>query len=1442
MVATDDECSFGTPPTGSKDDMHSPSYYSASDGQEELSSEETDDTSRHPAEDVFGNGYLALESKLQAGLPLDNDDRFSDSRNGIPSYTSRGHYYYPKKGWKKYSGALQTLIPMRVHKSKNDSKVLPIDDLSLFSFVFYSWLTNLMWRTYKKGLQPDQVPACSPLECCDLNCQRIEYLWEAELESRGPEGARLQRVIWRFMRTRMLFALVLFIISLVAGFLGPTIFMRKLLEYAQKSDVLYSEGLLWLFGLFMMEVLRVLMFACMWTINYRTALRLRSGCLAMLYSKVMRLRNLGNKTVGEFINLFANDGSRIFEFVTYGPLIVGGPIVAIGGTIFIGCLLGPAALAGMATFVLFYPFQYLISRLTGYLRRKTIKVTDERVRFVNEILTCVKLIKLYAWEKPFAKSISEIRKQERKLLEKAAYVQSTSIAMAPTVPIIAAIVTFLAHIGAGNNLTPAEAFTVIGGYTAIRFTFAIIPYSISSIAELIPSIARMKSVLLMEDKQPFMVKPPEEDQAIFISQATLAWDIPQKTVKAKKKNKKVKKRKELKHYVSEEEKVNLKENTEMNNHTISTLFSIDLILRKGQLIGVCGSVGSGKSSLIAAILGQMRIVSGKIACQGKIAYAAQQAWILNATLKENIVFGSSYDSKRYYEAIYSCSLNQDIASLPAGDETEIGERGINVSGGQKQRISLARAVYSNRDIYLLDDPLSAVDAHVGKHIFDQCVRGVLRGKSILFVTHQLQYLSSCDSVLLMKGGQIAEHGTHEELLAKDGEYAALIRTFHTEDGSVTKSDENHSSQSFETEENSSQRGKQLLRRESSKISKKQVEQVNDNNHNIGKLMTEEKMNQGNIDCQSYLVYMKAGGGYIISFIVLISFIVNIGTTAFSSWWLSKWIHEGSGNTEIYDPVTNTSYISNSITDNPDLDLYQLVYGLSIILILVTSFIRSYLFMKATLRASSKLHDKLFTKIFYSPMRFFDTTPIGRIINLFARDMDEIDVRLPFVVETFLQNLWVILFSLLFVVLIFPWFLIPMAVLSIMFFFLYVIFRVAVRDLKRIENITRSPIYSHVNATIQGLATVHAYQKESEFIETFMTHMDNNTSPFFLFNCGMRWLALRLDLLVVSITVITGLFVVLTHGHVSPAYAGLAMAYAAQLTGLFQYTVRLCTETEARFTSVERIHGYIQSLETETTSVDYTVGSLSSWPSEGCIEFSKVSMRYRSGLPLVLKGLNFIIKPKEKIGIVGRTGSGKSSLGVVLFRLVELASGSIYIDGVDISKVGLEELRSKMSLIPQDPILFIGTVRYNLDPFSLYSDESIWQALEKTYMKEKILSLENKLLAPVVENGENFSVGERQLLCMARALLRNSKILLLDEATAAIDTETDAFIQTTIRQAFSECTILTIAHRLNTVLHCNRVMVLEDGEMREMDQPSVLLSHPNSMFSAMLAAAETTSNR
>uniref|UniRef100_A0A8C1VLR0 ATP-binding cassette, sub-family C (CFTR/MRP), member 12 n=1 Tax=Cyprinus carpio TaxID=7962 RepID=A0A8C1VLR0_CYPCA len=1158
----------------------------------------------------------------------------------------------------KYQQSLKTLIPFRFGSNSH-----PVDDAGFFSFTSFAWMSPMMWKLFRNRLDEDSL-FLSPHDGAHTNGERLQRLWDEEVAHVGLEKASLPAVVMRFQKTRFIVAFFVSVLFAFGAFVGPSILVNEILSYIEQpgsSTELRGIGLC--VALFVGEFSKAFFASLLWAVNLRTAVRVKGAFSMLAFKKIISLRSLTSISIGEFS----------------------------------------------------------IARLIGVFRRRAVSVTDRRVRTMNEVLTCIKLIKMYAWEESFEKTVSgcpSILFYFLMTLWNAGYVQSLNSSFTTIVPTLATILTFILTL----TIFSPQAYTIIAVFNCMRMSMGLLPFSVKAVAEGKVALTRLKV----------------------------------------------------------------------------GLFNVSLIYPKiiisPFLLGVCGNVGSGKTSLISSILEQMHLLSGSVSANGTLAYVSQQAWIFHGTVKDNILMGEPFDQTRYARVIYACSLKPDLAILPYGDQTEIGERGINLSGGQKQRVSLARAVYSNRDIFLLDDPLSAVDAHVGKHIFEECIKKELKGKSVILVTHQLQYLEFCDQVVLLDNGEIKEAGTHSELMKSKARYAHLINNFQLEQSNVT------------TLTYSSQLPIQMKSTSLSFwIPLEEQQQI--------KLAKSKKL---------IAIYYR----YILLFIVILFFILLVGSTVFSSWWLSFWLEQGSGNS------SSNSSSSGNISENPDLPFYQMIYGIIIVVMVLLCIAKGYTFTKVTLRASSKLHDTMFKRILGSPMSFFDTTPTGRLVNRFSKDQDEVDAVLPFNMENFLQFCLIVTFTILTICVVFPYLLIAVGVLAIIFATILYVFQRSIRQMKRMENVSRSPWISLTTSTIQGLSTIHAYDKRKQYIEH-----DTNSNHFMLFNCGTRWLSFWLDFLSATVTLIVALFVVLSSNEtISPSQKGLALSYTIQLTGILQFVVRLSTEVEAKFTSVERLLEYITNCVSEGPRSVKDANTSAGWPQEGTITFQKYSMRYRDNTPIVLNNLHINIKPGEKVGIVGRTGSGKSSLGVALFRLAEPAEGTIFIDNVDICKLGLRDLRSRLSVIPQDPVLFIGTVRYNLDPFNNYKDEELWLALEKTFMKDTIAKLPEKLHSPVVENGENFSVGERQLMCMARALLRNSKIILLDEATASIDSETDSMIQHTIRDGFQHCTMLTIAHRINTVLESDRILVMDQGKVVEFDPPQDLIQRPNSLFASLLAAA------
>ena len=740
------------------------------------------------------------------------------------------------------------------------------------------------------------------------------------------------------------------------------------------------------------------------------------------------------------------------------------------------------------------------------------------------------------------------------------------------------------------------------------------------------------------------------------------------------------------------------------------------------------------------------------------------------------------------------------------------------SGGQKQRVNLGRVVYSNRDIYLLDDPLSAVDTKVAKDIFNKCIKGALKGKTVLLVTHATQYLERCDEIIVLSEGKISERGTHNELIERGGEYFDMV-SFDSSRNSENADVDSNLKDRFEKEKSASKTTTEVV-----------------------KLVKDELKNSGGVSKEVYLKFIKVCGGWCITFILLFAVIVFTLLRLFNIIWLQIWLDSGDGmelerreNSTEYNITFSDDELKGNITEHEQVTMFQTVYGLSFLAIVLAGIIKSVTVAFRVLSGSSKLHTRMFMSIIHSPLSFFDTTPQGRILNRFSRDLDELDVRIPMFLEFVLQGMLFLLAQMVMVCYIYPWFLIPLLTIAVFFVMVDIFLSAGVRELKRLDNTLKSPVLQHITATISGLTVIRTFDRENLFLKRYFKHLNKHSVSLLVVRLANRWFTFRMDMMAIIVTVGITIICVFTKGNVTTAIAGLALSTVNGVCVFIPFLMRMKTELFSRLTSLERILEYSDDLPSEKARKLHSDPTKKQWPTKGAIEIKEVKLRYRPELPLVLHGITATISAGEKIGIVGRTGAGKSSLISTLLRLVELDSGNITIDGIDISSIGLHTLRSAISVIPQDPVLFQGTMRYNLDPFNVYSDEEVWKALENSHLKVIVQKLELGLLAKVEASGENFSVGEKQLICLTRSLLRNTKVLLLDEATASVDMETDHLIQSAIRTAFDSCTVLTIAHRLNTVLSYNRIMVLEAGKVKEFDSPENLMKNESTIFHDMMKA-------
>uniref|UniRef100_A0A8C0EYW1 Canalicular multispecific organic anion transporter 2 n=1 Tax=Bubo bubo TaxID=30461 RepID=A0A8C0EYW1_BUBBB len=1092
--------------------------------------------------------------------------------------------------------------------------------------------------------------------------------------------------------------------------------------------------------MFICAVLQTLMLHQHFQYCFVTGMRLRTGITGVIYRKSLVITNSAKRssTVGEIVNLMSVDAQRFMDLMTFLNMLWSAPLQIFLALYFLWQALGPSVLAGVAVMVLLIPFNSAIAMKTRAFQVEQMRYKDSRIKLMNEILGGIKVLKLYAWEPSFSEKVLEIRKNELRVLKKSAYLNSLSTFAWISAPFLVALTTFAVYVSVNekNILDAEKAFVSLSLFNILKFPLSMLPQVISNIAQTSVSLKRIQQFLSHDELDPNCVetKVIAPGSAISVTNATFSWG------------------KELK----------------------PSLKDINLLVPSGALVAIVGPVGCGKSSLVSALLGEMEKLEGEVAVKGSVAYVPQQAWIQNATLKDNILFGQASNEQKYQNVLEACALKTDLEVLPGGDQTEIGEKGINLSGGQRQRVSLARAVYSNSDIYLLDDPLSAVDSHVAKHIFDKVIGpdGVLKGKTRILVTHGISFLPQVDHIVVVVDGKISEMGSYQDLLKQNKAFAEFLRSYALDE---------------DIEED-----------EPTMLEEEEV------------LLAEDtvSIHTDLADNEPVANEVRKHLCLVICFLYCCQNAAAIGANV----WLSDWTNE---------PVINGTQHNTAMR----IGVYAALGLLQGLIVLICSFTLAM----GGINAARTLHAALLENKFHTPQSFYDTTPTGRIINRFSKDIYVIDEVIPPTILMFLGTFFTSLSTMIVIIASTPLFAVVIVPLAILYFFVQRFYVATSRQLKRLESVSRSPIYSHFSETVSGASVIRAYRRVKSFVDISDVKMDENQKSYYPGIVSNRWLGVRVEFVGNCIVLFAALFAVIGKNSLNAGLVGLSVSYALQVTLSLNWMVRMTSELETNIVAVERIKEYSET-ETEAPWVIEGKSPPADWPSRGELEFVNYSVRYRKGLDLVLKDLNLQVHGGEKIGIVGRTGAGKSSMTLCLFRILEAVKGEIKIDGVKISEIGLHDLRSRLTIIPQDPVLFSGTLRMNLDPFNKYSDEEIWKALELSHLKRFVSSQPSMLDYECSEGGENLSVGQRQLVCLARALLRKTRILILDEATAAIDLETDDLIQMTIRTQFEDCTVLTIAHRLNTIMDYTRVLVLDNGTIAEFDTPASLIASKGIFYS------------
>ncbi|XP_072247113.1 ATP-binding cassette sub-family C member 2 isoform X2 [Leuresthes tenuis] len=1190
----------------------------------------------------------------------------------------------------------------------------------------------------------------------------------------------------------------------ILTFASPQL-LKLMIAFTQDKSSYAWEGYMYSVLLLVVTILQSLFLQQYFQRCFVLGMKVRTAIMAAVYNKAMVVSNDARKesTIGETVNLMSADAQRFNDVTNFIHLLWSSPLQIIVAIVFLWLELGPSALAGLAVMVLMVPINGLLATKARNFQVENMKHKDKRMKTMNEMLNGIKILKLFAWEPSFQAQVEGIRDQELTVMKKFAYLTSVSTFIFTCAPALVSLTSFAVFVSMSpeNVLTAEKAFTSISLFNILRFPLAMLPMLIASIVQTMVSKKRLEKFLGGEDLESDNVRhDPSFSSAISIRDASFAWERDSEPL----------------------------------------LKNVSLDIKPGQLVAVVGAVGTGKSSLMSALLGEMYSTKGFINIQGSLAFVPQQAWIQNATVRDNILFGSPFEKKKFQKVIQACALAPDLKLLGAGDLTEIGEKGINLSGGQKQRVSLARAAYSQADIYLLDDPLSAVDSHVGKHLFDNVIgpKGLLKKQTRVLVTHGVNFLPYVDEIVVLVDGKVSEVGSYKSLLASKGAFSEFLETYAKEQSNRTNSEEDghqdteglelipdredaqpdsllEDSVSFTLKrENSirrSQRGSSIRLRKNSTL--KKSEDAGDTNKGQ-RLIEKETMETGQVKFSVFLQYLRAlGWGYtaVVFAIYVIQNVALIGQNL----WLSDWTDD------------SVEYF-NKTYPNHVRDTRVGVYGALGVAQGILVFLGTFLFAKASVDASRILHSRLLHNILRVPMTFFDTTPSGRIVNRFAKDIFSVDEAIPQSFRAWITCLLSVLSTLLVICLATPIFIAVIIPLAIVYFFVLRFYVATSRQLRRLDSVSRSPIYSHFSETVSGLSVIRAFKHQERFLKHNEVTIDENLKSVYPWIVSNRWLAIRLEFLGNLVVFSSALLAVIARDSIDGGLVGLSISYALSVTQTLNWLVRTTSELETNVVAVERVSEYSE-LENEAKWITDTRPP-QKWPEAGRLQFIDYKVRYRPGLDLVLHGITCDIASTEKVGIVGRTGAGKSSLTNCLFRIIEAAEGRILIDDIDISTIGLHDLRGRLTIIPQDPVLFSGTLRMNLDPFDAFSDEEIWGALELSHLKDYVTGLQEGLQHEVTEGGENLSVGQRQLLCLARALLRKSRILILDEATAAVDLETDDLIQKTIRTEFSHCTVLTIAHRLHSIMDSSRVMVLDAGKIVEFDSPSNLLEQRGHFYS------------
>ncbi|KAJ3620808.1 hypothetical protein MTP99_004726 [Tenebrio molitor] len=1228
-------------------------------------------------------------------------------------------------------------------KTQLKRKIHPKDRANCLSHFLFCWQLPIIIKYYKNDFTEENLYSNLAEHSSEDLGNELEEKWHEEEKS--CKRPSLFRVLYgMFGRKYIAYGVLMLLLELATTFLTP-LCLKQFLKYfdPQEKSITKQEACMTAFAIVLLNLLRVLYTHQLYLEFTSLGIKVQIACSSLVYRKYLKLKKetCQKFTLGQMVNLLSNDVERFHDVFVFFHNTWIGPLKIVLGLYYLNVVLGKSAMVGFLILFLFIFIQAYTVRHMANQKLKVARKTDHRIRLMDDIICGIQVIKMYTWEKPFSKLVEISRKTEIAQLLKPNLLRITNFCFCIYLGKIAVFFCVLTTLLTKLPFTAQYFFALLNFYTSLALTVTRrMAYAFIFFAEAKSSLQRIEKFLLCEHQEFQHLSNKEETYNKIVDSSLSLLPRPSGFC--------------IKHVV-----VKFEKNAVLND--------VSLEASSGELVGIAGADGSGKSTLLQVILKEIEPTTGFVDVKGAVSYAVQEAWIFSASVRQNILFGEEMDLEKYQKVIRVCALEEDLSLFPHGDQTLVGERGVMLSGGQKARISLARAVYRDADIYLLDDPLSAVDAHVAEHIFNECLLNYLKNKSVVLVTHQVKYLSKVNQVYFIENGKL----TAGETLNKANKYVNAINA--------------------ET------------------IALKKYDAVSE---------VKEHRSSEATSPNPYKKYCFAGHWLMCLFILLMfgfAQFINSSTDFFVAFWI--------------DLTENPNHFSFEWKKILSPQNFLTAYASLTVILVLSVHLLSLFYVKYFIKVSNKFHKALFDTILKVPIKFFNDHSSGRILNRFSKDMVCIDQR----ISVFLFEIITLVFNVIgiFVVISISnlWLTFPAIALIILFYIFAHLFKPINKNIRRTEAIVKSPVLNHFVATVRGLTTIRALDAQKCLQQEFDHHQDVHASAFYLLKAMIYSFTFWVDMICVIYIVLIIFSFLLFETQSTASKVGLAITQSLDLIGLAQAAMKMWSDVDATMTSVERVLEYTD-LTPEEDNGHFVPQE--TWPQEGNVEFKSVTMQYSPEKPMVLNQVCFTVKSGEKLGIVGRTGAGKTSLVSALFRLFHF-EGTILIDGVDTKSVPLQVVRAKISIIPQDPVLFIGSLRKNLDPFGEYSDCQIWQALEEVQMKNLIVSLPSGLETVVIEGGNNFSVGQKQLLCLVRAILRNTKIIVLDEATASIDLKTDELIQFTIRRRFEECTVLTIAHRLNTVMDSDKILVMDSGRVAEFGEPQQLLQDTDGMFYSLV---------